>query len=53
MKYFPFDERDLLVFAGLGMLGYGFYLFWPWLGFVSVGAILLYMGLFHGWKGKP
>ncbi len=43
-----FDVRDFFVFLGIASLFYGFYLFKPCLGFVSAGAILLYMGLFHG-----
>ncbi|MEN6375525.1 MAG: hypothetical protein ABFD75_12225 [Smithella sp.] len=43
-----FDARDFLVFGGLILLGYGLYLLRPWFGLAVTGAILIYMGLFHG-----
>jgi len=42
------DIRDFFVFGGLGMVGYGFFLLRPWLGWTIAGSILLYMGLFYG-----
>lgn len=37
---FSFDVRDFLLFAGLFFVGYGLYLYAPWVGF-SVGGFLL------------
>lgn len=41
------DIRDILVFGGLGMLGYGLYLFEPWTAYVVTGVLLMLLGL--GW----
>jgi hypothetical protein len=38
------DVRDVLVFGGLSMLGYGLYLLRPWLGFAVAGALLMGIG---------
>lgn len=38
------DVRDVLVFGGLSMLGYGLYLLRPWLGFAVSGALLMGIG---------
>ncbi len=38
--------RDIFVFGGLGMLGYGLYLFTPWIAFVVCGSLLMEIGLF-------
>ncbi len=40
------DLRDCFVFGGLGIMGYGLYLFQPWVSFTVCGAILLAVGLF-------
>lgn len=41
-----FDMRDVFVFGGLGMLGYGLHLRWGlWLALMVCGAILLLIGL--------
>jgi hypothetical protein len=45
------DLRDLFVFGGLGLLGYGLFQFRPWVAFAVCGAILLAIGLFVG-RGK-
>jgi hypothetical protein len=45
------DIRDFFIFGGLGMLGYGLWMFIPWLGFAVPGAILLCFGLFVGKRG--
>jgi hypothetical protein len=45
-----FDVRDVLVFGGLSMLGYGLYLLRPWLGFAVSGALMMGIGLFMGDK---
>lgn len=45
------DIRDCFVFGGLGLLGYGLYLFRPWVSFTICGAILLALGIFIG-RGK-
>jgi hypothetical protein len=42
-----FDVRDLFVFGGLSMLGYGLYLKEPWIAFSVCGALLIALGL--GW----
>jgi len=38
------DIRDILVFGGLGLLGYGLWLLRPWLGFAVAGAVLMGIG---------
>ena len=45
------DLRDCFVFGGLGVMGYGLYLFRPWVSFTVCGAILLAIGIFIG-RGK-
>jgi hypothetical protein len=40
-----FDRRDLLVFGGLSMLGYGLYLQSPSLAFSVCGSIIMLIGL--------
>ena len=45
-----FDRRDTFVFGGLVLMGYGLYLFKPWVSFAVVGAVLLWIGLFLGKK---
>lgn len=40
--------RDIFVFGGLGMIGYGLYLFIPWIAFVVCGSLLVAIGLFLG-----
>jgi hypothetical protein len=42
-----FDIRDFCVFGGLFCIGYGLYLFRPWLGFSVFGAVSMLLGL--GW----
>lgn len=39
-----FDIRDVFVFGGLAMLGYGLWLLRPWLGFAVSGFILMLIG---------
>jgi len=47
-----FDIRDVFVFGGLSMLGYGLYLqYGKWLSFSVCGAILMLLGL--GFLTKP
>lgn len=46
-----FDVRDVLVFGGLAMLGFGLFLLRPWLGFAVAGLILMCFGLFIGQRG--
>lgn len=36
--------QDLFLFAGLGLLGYGLYLFKPWLSFTICGVLLMLIG---------
>ena len=45
-----FDIRDLFVFGGLAMMGYGLYLFKPWVAFTVTGAIFCWLGLGIGKK---
>jgi len=33
--------QDIIYFGGLAMLGYGLWLFLPWLGFSAAGAFLM------------
>jgi len=42
------DVRDFLLFGGLAMLGYGLWLFRPWVGFAVGGVVLMVIGLFTG-----
>lgn len=46
------DERDCFVFGGIGLLGYGLWLYRPWIGFAVCGAVLLFIGLFVPGTGK-
>ena len=40
------DIRDVLVFGGIGLLGYGLYLEWGlWLAFLICGSIIFALGL--------
>jgi hypothetical protein len=39
-----FDIRDVFLFGGLGMLGYGLYLYQPWIAFSTSGALLMIIG---------
>jgi len=39
-----FDIRDIFLFGGLAMMGYGLYLLRPWLGWAAAGAILMAIG---------
>lgn len=39
------DLRDMTVFTGIGLVGYGMWLLHPPFGFISSGVILLYIGL--------
>jgi len=43
-----FDVRDIFVFGGLALLGYGLFLLRPWLGYSVTGAVLMAIGLFIG-----
>ena len=45
-----FNSRDVFVLGGLGMLGYGLYLFIPWVAFAVCGALLMLLGL--GWLDR-
>ena len=46
------DLQDFFVFGGLALLGYGLWMFSPWLGLAIPGAILLCFGLFVGKRGE-
>jgi len=40
-----FDMRDILLFGGIAMLGYGLYLRWgQWLAFMVCGVLLMAVG---------
>jgi len=45
------DIRDFLFLVGLGLLGYGLWLYVPWLGYAVPGAILVCFSLFFGKRG--
>lgn len=39
-----FDLRDVIAFGGLGMVGYGVHLIYPPAAFITVGAVLFWLG---------
>lgn len=39
------DIRDVFFLSGLALLGYGLYLFQPWVAFAVVGALLMVVGI--------
>lgn len=39
-----FNIKDFLFFGGLGMLGYGLHLVFPWLAFAVCGTLLMLVG---------
>lgn len=39
-----FDVRDVFVFGGLALLGYGLFLLRPWLGYSVAGLLLMIIG---------
>jgi len=43
--YSAVDMRDVFVFGGLSMLGYGLSMFQPWVGISVSGALLMALGL--------
>jgi len=44
------DFRDFFVFGGLSMLGYGLFLYLPWLSFTVCGVLLMAFGFLMGEK---
>lgn len=42
---------DAFALSGLSMLGYGLYVFEPWVSFVVVGCLMMAGGLFMGREG--
>jgi len=40
-----FEIRDIFVFGGLVMLGYGLYQFIPWVSFAVCGFLLFFVGV--------
>ena len=40
-----FDIRDVLLFGGLAMLGYGLYRYRPWVAFAVCGGLLMLIGV--------
>jgi len=44
------DFRDTLVFGGLGLIGYGLYLYQPWVSFTVCGSLQMLLGL--GWLDR-
>lgn len=43
-----FGVRDVFVFGGLGLMGYGLHLYEPWVAFAVCGACLAAFGIFGG-----
>lgn len=43
-----FGVRDVFVFGGLGLMGYGLHLYEPWVAFSVCGACLMAFGVFGG-----
>lgn len=54
MKKSPFLVKvyavlaDFFLFGGLCLLGYGLYIFRPWVSFAACGILLMAIGLFMG-----
>ena len=46
------DVRDFLFFGGLSLLGYGLWLYAPWLGFAVSGFFLMVSGYIMGGPEK-
>jgi hypothetical protein len=46
------DIRDILVFGGLSLLGYGLYLVEPWIAFAVCGFLLMLIGYLMGEGGE-
>lgn len=42
---FSFDVRDFLLFSGLFFIGYGLWLYAPWIGFLVGGFLLMILAL--------
>lgn len=51
MKKIPFDIRDLLFLGGLGLLGYGLWLYSPPVSYSVCGTLLMISGYIMGDKG--
>lgn len=45
-----FNIKDVLFFGGLGMLGYGLHMVFPWLAFAVCGTLLMLAGYAMGDK---
>lgn len=41
------DLRDVTMLTGIGLVGYGFWLFMPALAFIITGIILLYISIWR------
>ena len=39
-----FDARDVFVFGGIALMGYGLFLLRPWLGYSVAGLLLMIIG---------
>ena len=39
------DVRDVFVFGGLALMGYGLWLYRPWVAYAACGLVLLLLGL--------
>lgn len=39
-----FDIRDFFILCGLGLIGYGLWLFKPWVGFSVSGFLMMVIG---------
>jgi hypothetical protein len=47
------DLPDFLCFAGLCLLGYGLFLFLPWVSFAVCGCLLLAAGVYLSIPARP
>lgn len=45
------DVRDLIFLLGLSLMGYGLFLFVPWVSFATCGAVLMLAAVIMGNKG--
>ena len=48
----PVDLRDVVVFGGLGLMGYGLWVFRPWVSFAVCGAVLIALGFIPVARGR-
>lgn len=48
MKLFKAVIPDIIAISGIGLIGYGLYLYTPWVSFSVVGLLLLVFGVLLG-----